>query len=472
MDGVVAGKVLVVDDSATFRRGIAALLEQAGYAVDAVGSGEEAFHRCFHTSYDVVISDVTMGRLSGVQLCRLLSTDPVTRDLPVILLAAADDPRSRFWGRNAGAAAYVSKDQARQSLVPELARVLAAAPPRSAREPSEEGRRAEPLERLSTVLDDLLFRAVVSTGVKGLAQHGDDREELVRRFLDLAREVASYDYLTLSLYGGDAPTHALDARGPWYDVPSPHTLAALELAAGVEVSPIVTHDVPLGGDDPGLAAADRASFPITSAGEILGRLVAVTRDKPLAGEDLATLELLARELGLIAKNVFLLEETRRLAFSDGLTGLANRRRVTERLEVELARARRHGFGCAVAICDVDHFKAVNDRYGHNMGDTVLAAIAKALARTIREVDVASRWGGEEFLVLFPDTELLGARIAAERMRQCIERLPPFPGGPERVTCSFGVAAVLRGESRLELVHRADQALYRAKQGGRNRCEHA
>src|ERR1700712_861566 len=143
-----AARVLVVDDSPTFRRTIGGMLERAGYRVETSPSGEDAFQRCFEEQFDVVVSDITMGALSGVQLCRLFKSDNATKDIPVVLLTAADDPRSRFWGRNAGAAAYVAKERARQDLLPEVSRVLRAAVPSEGVVHTRVGRRAQPMERL------------------------------------------------------------------------------------------------------------------------------------------------------------------------------------------------------------------------------------------------------------------------------------------------------------------------------------
>jgi diguanylate cyclase (GGDEF)-like protein len=224
------------------------------------------------------------------------------------------------------------------------------------------------------------------------------------------------------------------------------------------------------GVDPGLEFRDKARFPLDAAGEVLGSLVAVGKEKRLGGDDRTTLELLAKELGILVKNVFLIEETQRLANSDGLTGLQNRRRATERLELELERARRYGTQLCVLLCDVDHFKQVNDRFGHNVGDEVLALVAASLSETIRQVDLVSRWGGEEFLVLLPDTDRNGAMVVAERLRSAVASLPAVNGGPERVTCSIGMTSYDQDDSAAAFIDRADQALYRAKKNGRNRVE--
>lgn len=486
-------RALVVDDSPTFRRAIGGMLEKAGYKVETASSGEEAFQRCFEEAFDVVVSDITMGALSGVQLCRLFRSDPATKDIPVVLLTAADDPRSRFWGRNAGAAAYVAKERARQDLLSEVARVLKSSPTSTAPVRTRVGRRAQPMERLSQVLDELLFRAVVSSEVRNLINHTGDRNQFARQLLQIAAEVCDYSYLVLTLRSGDEePSFALHARGPWHQVPSRATFEALELPTQYSVESMgerrrnsTPSEPQLGGlqrftlwhegdllaaPDPGFEVRDRVKFTISSGGEVLGSLSATARDKRLGGDDRSTLELLTKELSLLVKTLFLSEETRHLANNDGLTGLQNRRRTTERLEVEIARSRRYGVPLSVALCDVDHFKSVNDRFGHNTGDQVLVQVGRALQNTLREVDLVGRWGGEEFLIILPDTDVTGARVVGERLRAGIEALPSFSAGPERVTASVGMAIFDASDSTAGFIDRADQALYKAKKGGRNRCE--
>ncbi len=157
---------------------------------------------------------------------------------------------------------------------------------------------------------------------------------------------------------------------------------------------------------------------------------------------------------------------------DGLTGLANRRHLDERLAAEVAFARRHGAPLAIAIADVDHFKRVNDTYGHPAGDAVLRSVAKTLGQVVREEDVVGRYGGEEFLVVFRATELVRAMTAAGRLRAAIEATAiPVAGGPSiGITASFGVASLACCTSPEVdvLVRRADARLYAAKNAGRNR----
>jgi len=164
----------------------------------------------------------------------------------------------------------------------------------------------------------------------------------------------------------------------------------------------------------------------------------------------------------------------RQALVDGLTGLANRRQAEDVLTAELSRAARFGGALSVVIGDLDDFKAVNDAHGHGVGDTVLREFAHLLERTVRDVDVASRWGGEEFLLVLPGTDAGGAVQLAQRIREYLEdrTLLTPEGVPVRVTASFGVAEA-QGESQpAELVEAADAALYEAKARGKNRVGRA
>jgi diguanylate cyclase (GGDEF)-like protein len=192
--------------------------------------------------------------------------------------------------------------------------------------------------------------------------------------------------------------------------------------------------------------------------------------KECAEVDRQSAELIASALGIVVKSLFLVEETQLLALTDGLTGLYNRRHATKRLEEEIARSRRNGSGLCVAMCDVDHFKAINDEFGHGAGDRVLQQIAKSLTEYVRRNDIVARWGGEEFLVIFSEIKLTAARIVAERLRGRLASMPRVEDGPEQITVSVGLAT-LGGDTTAEmLIEQADQALYRAKARGRNRVE--
>ncbi|MBF0255651.1 MAG: diguanylate cyclase [Gammaproteobacteria bacterium] len=158
-------------------------------------------------------------------------------------------------------------------------------------------------------------------------------------------------------------------------------------------------------------------------------------------------------------------ELERLSVTDKLTGLYNRIRLDQAFEEELQRARRSQPPFSIILVDVDFFKRVNDVHGHQRGDQVLQTFAQLLLKHTRQIDLVGRWGGEEFLIICPHTDLSGARNLAENLRLQVEQLI-FPAGL-RLTASFGVASFSEGDSASSMTARADSALYRAKEGGRN-----
>jgi diguanylate cyclase (GGDEF)-like protein len=184
-------------------------------------------------------------------------------------------------------------------------------------------------------------------------------------------------------------------------------------------------------------------------------------------------QVLSRTLELARSNTMLdmkNQALEKLSMTDRLTGLCNRRKLDQILEVEMRRSRRYNTPFSVILLDVDHFKQVNDQFGHQAGDAVLTRFGEALSIQMRDTDVLGRWGGEEFLLICPETVLNVALSLAKRLRQ--EILHMTYAVPVTVTASFGVAQHVPGEDVMALVTRADAALYRAKQGGRNRIEQA
>lgn len=222
--------------------------------------------------------------------------------------------------------------------------------------------------------------------------------------------------------------------------------------------------------------------PLLVGSERVGVLKVMSPSADAFGEaDVTILQIMAGFIGTAIHNADLfrqreaaLSEIRRLAgeqehlaLTDGLTGLVNRRGGELALVREVARATRGSSSLSVIMIDIDHFKRVNDQHGHQVGDDVLRLVAGAIARTARASDVAIRWGGEEFVVVLPDTALVGARECAERVRVAVGALP-LGGARPAVTVSVGAAEWSRGEDSLEVIGRADGRLYSAKAAGRDR----
>jgi two-component system cell cycle response regulator len=453
-------RVILVDVSDHSRDVVSRRLSAQGYAVEAFGDPALGADAALASPPCAVVADLWMPGISGVQLCRLLRAEPATASVPVILRGQNDDPRSRFWAERAGAAAYVVKGRIR-----ELVRTLGSAA--QAAERSDEffmqlsGGSLDIRERIAKHLDLALFDSVIAAEVRALASCGSF-ERLFDMFSQFLSQVVSYRWMAIATddgqfglhhHPGDAATAELKVR------------ELLQLSTSLSVLRIEDEDAH--GNDP---AAEPMVCAIPFGARPLGRF-ALALTAGTEPESAGIVSLVARELGGPLRIAALMDESQRLATTDPLTGLSNRRALLSALQVEIAHARRHGSPLSFCLMDVDHFKSVNDTHGHAAGDQVLAAIGGLLRRSLRTPDIPARWGGEEFVVVLKQTDGAGAVVAAERIRKAVEALVIDSGGKRiPVTASIGVAEFKADDSVEALIDRADNAMYRAKTAGRNRVE--
>lgn len=218
-----------------------------------------------------------------------------------------------------------------------------------------------------------------------------------------------------------------------------------------------------------LGVASGVSLSIGSGTSFFGILgVFAACPRVFSKDDINFLQAVANVLSWCVQRTRSEEEIHILATTDSLTGIANRREFSRLLEKEIERARRYGTALALVMYDIDHFKRVNDTFGHDVGDSVLQALTVLVKENIRTVDVVARWGGEEFLILMPQSDEQAAAGAAEKLRQKIAQHRFGQAG--NLTVSFGVAAFAPRDDSNTLLKRVDDALYQAKQKGRNRVE--
>jgi diguanylate cyclase (GGDEF)-like protein len=207
-------------------------------------------------------------------------------------------------------------------------------------------------------------------------------------------------------------------------------------------------------------------IPLIASDEPVG-VINITNKKTgkkFTDEDVELLSALGNQAAVAINNATLYE----MAITDELTKLFIRRYFNVRLDTELKRSRRYARKMTLAIADLDHFKAVNDQFGHQVGDAVLAKVAETIKSSVREIDTAARFGGEEFAIILPETDLDGAMIVADRVRDAVAKLE-IPGLPRRITISIGLACYPEhAEDNAAVIRAADAALYEAKRQGRNR----
>jgi diguanylate cyclase (GGDEF)-like protein len=269
----------------------------------------------------------------------------------------------------------------------------------------------------------------------------------------------------------DAATLVGNVLAAGHDVDA---LPAVILESAVAVTGAIGARLVADGEDLARLGSDNGTGPpltiALSAGALSGgSLVLYPPPTGFDDESIQLAEWLAGRASIALQNAHLHRLTRQLASTDELTQLANRRQFDEALGAEVVRAERFRDQVAIVVADLDNFKTVNDRFGHDVGDLVLRAFAASIRANVRDVDLPARYGGEEFTVLLPSTDAEGGRQLAERLRVAAEEMVVDAGdaGEVRVTSSFGVASYPEELSAAALLRAADRALYQAKTAGKN-----
>jgi two-component system cell cycle response regulator len=451
----MTARVLVVDDIPANVKLLEARLSAEYFDVVTAMSGQDALTICERAECDLVLLDVMMPDLDGFEVCRRLKTNPVTHHIPVVMVTALDQPSDRVRGLEAGADDFLTKP------IPELALIA----------------RVRSLARLKMVTDELRMRALTSRDIgiesperEAVADAGrggrvlivDDRAASFER---IAATLAVEHSVEVEANPAEALFRAADGN---YDLLivslGLENFDALRLCSQIR-SLDRTRNVPV------LAITEPDNNARMVRGLELGVNVFLMRpvDKN---------ELLARVRSQVRKRRYTerlrdnVQTSIEMAITDALTGLFNRRYMENHLATLIEQATARGKPLSALMLDIDYFKAINDTYGHDAGDDVLRDFALRIKRSIRGIDLACRTGGEEFVIVMPETDMAVAAMVAERLRRRIAAEPFAVNQGQRsipVTLSIGIAA-LRGQddNAAGLLKRADQALYRAKRDGRNR----
>ena len=450
----MTARVLVVDDIAANVKLLDARLSAEYFEVRTAMSGAEALAICERAECDIVLLDVMMPDMDGFDVCRQLKSNPVTHHIPVVMVTALDQPSDRVRGLEAGADDFLTKPVSDIALIA----------------------RVRSLSRLKLMTDELRMRAVTSreigiqspereavaeTGRNGTILVVDDRAGSSER---LQRMLSGEHKVTVEADPNAALFHAAEGN---YDLLI--VSLSLENYDGLRLCSQVrsldrTRNVSI------LAIADADNTTRLVRGLEIGVNDYLTR--PIDKN-----ELMARVRTQVRKRRYTerlrdnVQMSIEMAITDPLTGLYNRRYMESHIGTLVEQAVTRGKPLTVLVLDIDYFKSINDTHGHDAGDDVLREFAVRIRKAIRGIDLACRYGGEEFVVVMPETDMAVATVVAERLRRRIASDPfPIQQGARTVdvTISIGIAALGGDDDAARVIKRADQALYRAKRDGRNR----
>ncbi len=448
----MSARVLVVDDIEQNRKLLSDKLRNEYFHVITAVDGEDAIDKALAEEPDVILMDIMMPKLNGVDACRRLKTDVRTEHIPIVLVTALNEREDRLRGLGAGADDFLTKpvnDLHLLSRVRALTKYKMVADELRKREASG--------KRMGAV--DIAAQGRASDPARILVVDENERQaRRICRYLEgLHRPISHAEANQLGISGSMVDLLIVSL--------SNEKLDGLKLCAYFR-SLESTRDLPI------LVVSEPDDEKKAVRALDLGASDIVI--KPIDSE-----ELLARVKTQVRKKRYLdalrarLDQSMELAVTDQLTGLHNRRYMRVQLESFVKRANMGGQPVSVLLCDIDHFKKINDIHGHAAGDDVLREFGRRLRENIRPMDVACRYGGEEFVVIMPETSQALAQAAGERIRQIMaETTFSISRGDElKVTMSGGVSTVVPAEDTMDaLLKRADDALYRAKSAGRNKVE--
>jgi two-component system cell cycle response regulator len=405
----MSARILVVDDVPANVKLLEARLSAEYFDVLTASNGAEALDLCSRSECDIILLDVMMPDMDGFEVCRRLKSNPATHYIPVVIVTALDSPSDRVRGLEAGADDFLTKPVSDIVLIA----------------------RVRSLTRLKMMTDELRMRAITS--------------------LEIGMEAPERSAIADKGVGGRILL--VDDRPSSYERLAP--ILSAEHTVDVEINPAeaLFH-----------AAEGNYDLLIVSLGlENYDGLRLCSQARSLER---------TRQLPILAISDADVQNSIEMAITDALTGLHNRRYMETHLATLAEQASSRGKPLALMILDIDFFKSINDTYGHDAGDDVLREFAVRIRKSIRGIDLACRYGGEEFVIVMPETDLTVAGMVAERLRRSIAgETFAVNKGTKRidVTISIGLATLdHKGEPVADVLKRADMALYQAKHDGRNR----
>lgn len=483
-------RILVADDDASIRETVTWVLREHGFDVKAVPGATELFDELERQLPDLLLLDVVMPGMDGMEVLERIKAQERWRDLPVLMFSSLPAEETSVRSLGLGAADFIRKPfRVRELLARINAQLRMRALLRSAREAlrqtEEELLRAREEAESRRELVDILHE------VTGDLNPGEIFHLLARRVaralnlshcsVILARPGDRVGVVATAFENPGLRNHELELDR------YPEIRAALDRGKPVLIedlaeSPLYANVRQLWereGTTVHVRSIIALPFAIDRLQEGVFFLRRTADEPPLTTDDVQFAEAVVTAAVASIQKAELLETTKAdnarleaLAHTDPLTQVLNRRALTDRLEEEMERTRRYDSVVTALMVDIDHFKAINDTHGHLVGDDVLREVAGLLQRAVRSVDLVARYGGEEFVVVLPETALEGATVFAERIREQMAEHPFATRGsrPLHLTASIGVASFPSPgvESVEELLSLADEALYRAKAGGRNR----
>jgi|GluameStandDraft_1065615.scaffolds.fasta_scaffold00599_46 two-component system cell cycle response regulator len=473
----MAKKVLIIDDSITQLSSLKIFFKRAGFDVETAQNGVEGFVKVYKTAPDLIISDVLMPHLGGFQLCRLLKSNPETKQIPIIMLTVLDKKLDKFWASQSGANRFIQKDSDFKNII-QIADEISNEFPVSQRykdslktyEFDEEGI----IPQINKILDDELMKATISNKFRDLTDYTSDDKVIAGRIFKILSTILEYDAACIYFHSPDGSTK----KRLIFDKQNCELKDNVYLDIWRQILPDCIEDFEIetvnkNKSENIIESADefqsRKEFDFYYENNLIGK-VCFYSTQNIEWNKLKFMPSAKSELDLYLRLKFLYVKTCYLSITDELTKLYTRRHLDSVIIQEFERAKRYGTIISVAMADIDNFKMINDTYGHTAGDYILKEVSKIFIDTLRKTDFIYRYGGEEICILMPETCIQNVIMPLERIRKNIENKQFIHNNQQiKVTISVGATTYAK-DMRVpsDLIEKADAALYKAKKTGKNK----
>lgn len=469
-------KILLIDDSKTQLYSLKIILSKAGFEVITADNAVIGFEIAYRQKPDLIVSDIVMPSINGYQFCRLLKNDPVTKNIPIVLLTILESKIDKFWGLKAGADKFLNKDSEPEILIEEISKIIKNTSERKEDIIEETVSFSENAyhAKINEILDQSLIESTIMNEFRNISEFITDETKMASEIFMILGSILNFDSAALFFNSADLKKKKKITFCSNQPQATLNNLAKdffkVILDETLQKEDIIAKSIKRPDEEAFLEQHQTALIlPIKLGEQLLGG-IGIYSHKKIDYLSQKTFGIILNELKMLMQIKHLHSKTRLLTIIDPLTGLYNRRYFTEVIDREFSRAKRYKSDLSIAMFDIDNFKKINDTYGHQLGDEVLRKTSEIIQKSLRNTDFAFRYGGEEILALLTNSSAEQAFIPIERIREKIENLE-FNLNNEtiKVTISAGISSIDTDTATSEiLTNQADNALYEAKNSGKNK----
>ncbi len=485
--------ILIADASDKTRNELKILLAQTnGYEIIDSDNGIDAVEKSLANLPDLIIMGIDMPGMNGYQACRLIKNDPAANTIPLILLGSENCSGSKYLGVRGTPDDIFPENYDPSSLTETIKRRLGEKQPRNRtiqkNDLASSDQHTNVIARLNNLLDKKIYEADLFTDLTGLVQNIFSYDDLALAIMDVLAKLADFSVAMIVVVTEDESKQIVhlhkDVEKTSYqkmkDISAKEFEGKIE---GFDSSNLWTKTVRedrIVDETIGAETNCESSiiFSTFSNNGLLkkGFLLFGKEQNKIDEKDLELVNTVVNEACIILENSWLYgklyKNIKNLTITDGLTGIYNHKYIMGVVKQEFVRAKRYRHNISIIMFDIDHFKNINDTYGHQTGDVVLREISSIIKDSVRKSDIVGRYGGEEFTIILTETDRDKATVFAERLRKRVEAYKFFnPSDPLKITASMGLVCYPL-ESSIDdpksFLRCADEALYVAKDGGRNK----